>query len=524
MAIGAAIGGSSASNTNCPWFNADLVTVAQSTGTNGAAIISDTGVTYDHTGGTVENMFSKAGIGAGVIVGMYTRVTGTNITTGYYEVTTVAGDDSYIACSGITATGDCDSTIDVGGAVPAVDATYDLQDVLDDTTIGSAASQDVYIYVTDGTNDGSSSYQIDAQIDIDVGGGVGFYRKFLIGSDTSYAELGQGEYCEFNDDADTAAGDIFEITVANITFKHIEASAPAGSGGTPGSTEYCFDSPSGGDDLVFEDCYAERGYRCYSLAAGTGHLLLNCRSKDNLQYAVFLNNAHGAAIIGGEYIWGSAFSELTLPVIRADGSSGLRVSNVVVAGGQWGLEYDGPYGFNITNCLFYSQSVYAVYMDDAGSHLYAINNIFYLDSGSADYAIYFNTNSKLYEDYNITNCDATHAIYVNAAGRDWVGSNSISNLTFTSSDPITDPANNDYKPNRGQTIADANVIGKGWIPFWNALTGENPNLSIGPFPTYDLPAVSNVDSSDTVFGVTGTASGGGGGIITHPGMDGGIKG
>jgi len=36
-------------------------------------------------------------------------------------------------------------------------------------------------------------------------------------------------------------------------------------------------------------------------------------------------------------------------------------------------------------------------------------------------------------------------------------------------------------------------------------------MSIGAYPTYDLPDVANVTAADTVYGTTGESAGGGGG-------------
>lgn len=187
--MGAVVGGSSADVGNGIFFNSDLIAAAQNVKANGAVIKADVGVTYDHAGnGNGDRNFAKAGIGTDAIVGMYALVTGTNITSGYYEITAIAGDDSWVNCANITATGDnADSTLDIGGACPIVGAghsvgDFDLQDVLDDA-LGDAAANDVDIFIAVGAT-------LSATVDIDAGGGTATTRKSIIAVNTSYADDG----------------------------------------------------------------------------------------------------------------------------------------------------------------------------------------------------------------------------------------------------------------------------------------------------------------------------------------------
>lgn len=514
------VGGTSASATHAGWANTVAGTAVNA---NGANLYTANGLA--DTLGSGGKMLITTATDLTDITGVFVNIETNNGTegTGRYEIinvdTSPSNADTILV--NLDWIDDATDTVDItiGGAVPATynAVAYDLEDVLD-SSIGSAASNNVTIY-----DYLLAAQEITEEIKIDTNGGVGVYRKSLIGCDSSYIPLSNGSYTEYMDDNDDATGNIFEISVANITLKNIAATSPAGSAGTPDVSEYCFSGITGINDLVFENCYAERGYRGFSLNSATGHLLLNCRTKDNLQYQVYLSVSHGTAIIGGEYVWGSAFSEGLLYIIYLANSAGILIDSAVISGGAGGIYYNSAYGIHITNCLFYSQSISAIYLNGTSSSLHVLNNAFFLDDGATDYAIYMNVAGKIYEDYNITNCDTTHAMYYAASGKDWLGANSVSGLSFTFSDPYMDPANNDYKPNRGQTIADTYLIEKGWLPFWNTLTNENPRLSIGPFPTYDLPAVDKVDSSDTVFGVTGTAAGGSG-IKVHPGMTGGIGG
>lgn len=74
--------------------------------------VSITAVTYDHTAGDEEKYFSKTDVGLGVVAGMMAYITGTNITSGYYEVLVVTDDDNISV--NVTATDDnTDSTVDI---------------------------------------------------------------------------------------------------------------------------------------------------------------------------------------------------------------------------------------------------------------------------------------------------------------------------------------------------------------------------------------------------------------------------
>ena len=75
-------------------------------------LVNMTGVTYDHSGGAEETYFSKTDVGLNVVAGMMAYVTGTNITSGYYQVTVVTDDDNIKIA--VTATDDnTDSTVQI---------------------------------------------------------------------------------------------------------------------------------------------------------------------------------------------------------------------------------------------------------------------------------------------------------------------------------------------------------------------------------------------------------------------------
>ncbi len=186
--MGAVTGGSSADVGNGIFFNSDLITAAQNVKANGAVIKADTGVTFDFAGnGNGDRNFAKAGVGTDAIVGMYALITGTNITSGYYEITGIAGDDSWVNCADIVATDDnANSTLDIGGACPILGGggtvgNFALQEVFDDA-LGSAAANNVEIYTT-------GDATLTATIAKDVGGGTPLFFWSWYGCDSSYVRV-----------------------------------------------------------------------------------------------------------------------------------------------------------------------------------------------------------------------------------------------------------------------------------------------------------------------------------------------
>ncbi|MCP5006531.1 MAG: hypothetical protein GY941_21715 [Planctomycetes bacterium] len=110
--------------------------VADYMGADGEPVIDMTAVAYDDA---PTPTFTKTGIGVGVTAGTLAYITGTNITTGVYEVTTVTDDDNII-CADITATGDnADSTVTIGGAYTNLQLALD-----DDATASVDGGGDYY--------------------------------------------------------------------------------------------------------------------------------------------------------------------------------------------------------------------------------------------------------------------------------------------------------------------------------------------------------------------------------------------
>lgn len=88
-------------------------------------LVSETGVSYDDAGGVQDNYFTVTNEGFdGVVAGMLAYVTGTNITSGYYQVTVVT--DTNNVKIAVTATNDnTDSTVQINPAFWADTLTID---------------------------------------------------------------------------------------------------------------------------------------------------------------------------------------------------------------------------------------------------------------------------------------------------------------------------------------------------------------------------------------------------------------
>ncbi len=175
------VGGSSSAATNAGWYDPDQVDASDVDGGNGAALASGQGVVEDAAGNVAIRDTDAFGLAvAGQFI--YGNFLSDTHTDGRYIIQAVENDDAIrLEIAYISGTEGVDWTL--GGAVPIVDATFELQDVLDDTTIGDAAAQNVDIYV-------AGSGTLTATIDVDTGGGSATTLKSIIGVNSSYVDDG----------------------------------------------------------------------------------------------------------------------------------------------------------------------------------------------------------------------------------------------------------------------------------------------------------------------------------------------
>lgn len=113
-------------------------------------LVSMTGVTYDHAGGAEDLYFSKTDVGLDVVVGMMAYVTGTNITSGYYEVLVVTDADNIKI--NVSATDDnTDSTVQINPSMWADTITLDEETKWSSISVINSGDNEVAAIVVDTT-------------------------------------------------------------------------------------------------------------------------------------------------------------------------------------------------------------------------------------------------------------------------------------------------------------------------------------------------------------------------------------
>lgn len=154
---------------------------------NGGPIAADTGITYDHTGNpNGERNFAKAGIGTNVIVGTLAYCSGTNITAGIYEVTSVDGAGAWICCNEIDATDDnADSVVNVGGAIGKANGAGLDAALAND--VNNAAAYNRYIYINGDISMAAGTITTTATLDANTYSGGADTKVFVIGYNSTLA-------------------------------------------------------------------------------------------------------------------------------------------------------------------------------------------------------------------------------------------------------------------------------------------------------------------------------------------------
>jgi len=174
------VGGVSASNTNAGWFDDDIA-VADTFAPGGAPVESNAGGVVDNDGGNVRITDAGEFAAAAADMFVYVDFTDDENTDGRYRINSVDGANAITIDLAFAGDGENVTLWSVGGAIPIVDGTFELQDVLDDA-LSSAAVDNVDIYVAPE----NSPEVFTATLDIDTGGGTASTRKRLWATDTSY--------------------------------------------------------------------------------------------------------------------------------------------------------------------------------------------------------------------------------------------------------------------------------------------------------------------------------------------------
>lgn len=162
--IGTKIGTSYAGGCTQAWYDANFTALTDIMGANGAPLVAESGCDYDHTGGAGgEKEFRQANAGefAAAEIGMVAYISGTNITTGLYEITGIDSDNgNYVLVSGLVATDDAtNAVVRIGGAYKW------LQQAIDDIDATHGYNAKIY-------NNKSEIFGVAGdQIDFDATGG-----------------------------------------------------------------------------------------------------------------------------------------------------------------------------------------------------------------------------------------------------------------------------------------------------------------------------------------------------------------
>ncbi len=317
--------------------------------TNGGPITSDTNCTYDHAG----KLIQKAGIGTGVTVGTLAYVSGTNITTGNYEVTSVL-DSNRIICSGIDSTdNNADTTCNVGGAFDLLQTAID-----NDSTNAVAYNRTILTNLAETPG---------ATIGVDTGGpslGANFWKRY-IGCDSSMVKRARGQYVTIDSSASAIA--TIEYSQKNSYTWGIHFTAQAGQsailyGGVAAEEQ--------GYNTIFENCIMDGGdigVEDVGLHGKEGLVLVDC---------IVEGTAYGLDISYNIVCVGCVIRGGTVGVDIYITSESGTFYLCVFDGGTTGIRSDGDYALNVFNCLFYNQSGKGIEVSDSNALLVELNNIY----------------------------------------------------------------------------------------------------------------------------------------------------
>ncbi len=438
--IGCLVGGTNSANTNAGWFDSDAVAVADTFAANGGPVASGTGTTQNDGGDVQINDNGNFGLTS---VGMYIYVNFTDVyVDGRYLI--IATDSESLATLNLAYTSDGSVTaFNIGGAVPIVDGTFDLQDVLDDA-LGSAGGNNVDIYV-------AGSDTVAATIVADTGGGAATGTlKRIIGTNTSY--VADGTYATITADTVNLAGTpIIQVDdISYITFENIHV-VVSGDPATAGEDGFQIANGTTQTRVSFINCESTDAYIGFNDAGDIVNRVnvgrkIDCTVTGSVSYGMLVANQNG--LIDRCFIEVGATNGM---FVRT--TTSITIQNCIIDGGTNGIFFQESLpGATVSGCSFYNQTVACIGANIAKDILLdAYNNLFWVATIGADYPILNAAGviSMNYEDYNFTNADATRASML-------TGANSGNTLwSDTETNLWTDAANNDF------TVVDASMIDGG---------------------------------------------------------------
>ncbi len=494
---GCLVGGTNSSASFPGFFDLDAITVSQAHNGNGDSFFADVGISVADAAGSVEITANINGDFATALVGMGIEIAwaddgggGTGTDGPYFirSIDTGATPDKLIFDETWDPSFAGDSvSIVIGGA----QRLADLQDVLDDSTKGSAASDNVDIYVT-------GSGATTATIVADAGGGTGTgFTKRVIGTNASYVADGTLAVITAGT-ADLAGTPIIQIDdISYITFENIHASM-TGPAATAGEDGFQIASTALTFRASFLNCKSTNANIGFNHVGGSvnqvhNSFIIDCVSTGSVLYGIFLAGVN--CLVETCFIETSGTYGI---FIRATG--GLAIRDSIIDGGTNGVWFQESITaglVSIAGCSFYNQTVSCIGANAAKDiGLNAWNNLFFVNPAGTPEPILSTAGviSMSYEDWNFTNAEAAQSTML-------TGANSDSALWSDDPDNLwTDAANNDF------TVVDAAMI-----------DGGKPTLGdegVPPVDGFSTPGAHQL---------TQTQAGGSGGLITHPNMTGGIN-
>jgi hypothetical protein len=452
----------------------------------GANCVNQSGGTYD---GKLKIQQLDTGAFDDIIdgIGCYMFVDGGSehsYGSGYY--TAVKIDSNSVVIPSIAYDADAEPYADIrcGGAIATIDHASDsnLMDATNYTRI---------CYVR-----GDVTQTV--AVTIASGGGDVNNHKIFIGVDSDWAPLALGSYVTYDASAVSSGlgDDNFDISVDNVVLKNFRGFDPGGTA-NPLSNEYNFRIT--GKNGVLANCKADLGY-VGIVGGGTGVHYYQCIAS-NTYGSGFSLGTHGSSASGCIAVAGNT---TVANVYGYTGfGAGSHINNSISYDYDYGIGAFSAYGYLLENMTIIGADQ-AIRTTAGTSGITVLNSLFIKGSASSPIGFYnITAGADYWEDYNVTDMSISSSGFS-------LGSNSTAGLTFTNTDPLTDITGKNFKPNRGQTIADTYVIDAGIPLYWNSTTTQG-RMSRGAYPTYDIPAKANVTTGDTVYGETGTSAGGGGG-------------
>lgn len=448
-AMNSYVGGSSSNGAHATF---SFLSASVSTGANGESVLEDTGLA-DISGDAGKMLITTAADIANDMTGGYCNIVVNNGSEGTGRFQILSHDQSPGGADTIlidlTWVDDGVDTVNIaiGGAVPVVDATFDLQDVLDDS-LGSAVANNVDIYIT-GTGTLTSTLVIDA------GGGSTTTFKRLIGADASYAPHGRGTYTVLTADTADLAGtplvqidDISYTIIENIEFTLFGDAATSG--------EDCFEilNTTARTNNHFFNCKFDSGYIGLNFGGSSKGVsysdVAGCTVVGHISKAMDGVNTNGRYF--NNYIKGT-----TATMVELDGI-GCLVSGNIISGGGIGLYFpENSAGYEIFNNSFYNQTSQCIGANDARVVRMCVwNNLFWVADKDNDEPIESTAGVIFFveEDYNKTNAVAGQSSMLTGAN------SKHTRWSDTETNVWRDAANDDFRiavtiPTGNDAVVDA---------------------------------------------------------------------